>query len=222
LNDLLIHIGGVIKINKEKVFLKDIAYEKIKNKILFEKVKHMTENSLVRELNMSRTPIREALFKLQHEGFLEIISNQGIVVNNMSINRLESLIDMRVAIESFSLRQAFIELNESDLLMLDSIIKEQEKASNKNDILTFREKDAEFHHYLLEINDNYYFMKMFSEVYELQFTARKRHTTKQEMEKLISDHQSIVNYLKEEKIELAIETLVKHLNAGKEQYFRRN
>src|SRR5699024_12253978 len=101
----------------------------------------MTENSLVRELNMSRTPIREALFKLQHEGFLEIISNQGIVVNNMSINRLESLIDMRVAIESFSLRQEFIELNERDFLFLDSIIKLQERISNNIDIVNYRIKN---------------------------------------------------------------------------------
>src|SRR5690625_726743 len=88
----------------------------------------MSENSLVEDLNMSRTPIREALFKLQHEGFLQIISNQGIVVNDMSINRLENLIDMRVAIETFSLRQSAIFIDESDFIYLEKTIQDQVKA----------------------------------------------------------------------------------------------
>src|SRR5690625_7099056 len=77
-------------IRQKKVLLKDVAYDKIKKKILFENVKHMSENSLVEDLNMSRTPIREALFKLQHEGFLQIISNQGIVVKDRKSTRLNS------------------------------------------------------------------------------------------------------------------------------------
>ena len=197
------------------VLLKDIAYDKIKDKILFENVKHMSENSLVKELNMSRTPIREALFKLQHEGFLDIISNQGIVVNKLSLNRLESLIDMRVAIETFSLRQAIHYINESDIFALEEIIKEQENAREENNIYLFREKDAEFHHYLLKVTDNYYFLKMFSEVYELQFTARKKPTSKDEMKELILDHKSIYNYLKREEVDQAVTLLTKHLNKGK-------
>jgi len=209
-------------IRQKKVLLKDVAYDKIKKKILFENVKHMSENSLVEDLNMSRTPIREALFKLQHEGFLQIISNQGIVVNDMSINRLENLIDMRVAIETFSLRQSAIFIDESDFIYLEKTVQDQIKAREENNIHSFREKDAEFHHYLLEITDNYYFLKMFSEVHELQFTARKKHTSKEEMSKLISDHQTILNHLKKEEVESAIQALTDHLNDGKLQYFRRN
>lgn len=52
--------GGIVMITKKNL-LKDVAYEKIKEKILRGDDEYTSENSLVNELQMSRTPIREAL-----------------------------------------------------------------------------------------------------------------------------------------------------------------
>lgn len=201
--------------NQRKVLLKDIAYERIKEKIIKKEVEHMSENVLVEELSMSRTPIREALQRLQHEGFVRIISNQGIVVTEISVNRLHDLIDMRVAIETFSLQQAIKIVTENDFTNIKDIICSQKEAISKNDIYSFRRRDADFHNYLLDITGNYYFLKMFTEVHELQFTASKRAAETKEMERLVHEHEEVIQFLYEDNIELATESLRKHLIGGK-------
>lgn len=199
----------------KKKLLKDIAYEKIKEKIQKREVAHMSENELVKELSMSRTPIREALHRLQHEGFVKIISNQGIVVKEISVDRLHDLIDMRMAIETFSLYQAKKNISQQDFLEIEKIIDLQKQSCINNDIHGFKRSDAEFHYYLLSITGNYYFLKMFSEAHELQFIARSRVISQQGMEKLIKEHEEIVASLKDNQLDFAVNILKDHLNSGK-------
>lgn len=198
-----------------KKLLKDIAYDEVKKKVLNQDITNMTENGLVKELNMSRTPIREALYRLQHEGFLNIVSNQGIIVNNISVTRLHELIDMRIAIETYSLKQAIKNLTDEDYHELEEIIQLQKESCEDNDYQLFKARDAEFHKYLLNITGNYYFLKMFSEARELQFMARKRKISKIEMMKFIKEHEIIVFYLRNNEIEQSVITLKHHLNSGK-------
>ncbi|MEA4881318.1 MAG: GntR family transcriptional regulator, partial [Synergistaceae bacterium] len=64
-----------------RVKKKDFAYEEIRKLILRRETSEgviLSENSLAAELNMSRTPVREALQRLQMEGFLEIHPNRGV------------------------------------------------------------------------------------------------------------------------------------------------
>ena len=72
-------IKEVISIQSQtKSSLKDIAYKKIKSIILEGEEEFTSESSLVNLLDMSRTPIRDALHRLEIEGFIKIYSNQGI------------------------------------------------------------------------------------------------------------------------------------------------
>ncbi|MCM3569363.1 GntR family transcriptional regulator [Neobacillus mesonae] len=199
----------------KRLLLKDIAYEKIKQKIINSDVEHLSENSLVEELQMSRTPIREALQRLQYEGFVKIISNQGVLVSKMSVNRLYDLIDMRVAIETFSLKQAILLMKDKDYKNIKEIIDRQKSSYEEKDLITFRENDAAFHYYLLTVTGNHYFIKMFSDVKELQYTAGSRVIGPDEMLKLITEHEKIITYMKKKDIESAIDLLTNHLNGGK-------
>lgn len=175
----------------------------------------MAENSLVKELEMSRTPIREALHKLQHEGFLKIVSNQGIMVTGMSVKKLEDLIDMRVAIESSSLTRAILLLTADDFKQIKEIVQKQKEYCENEDIYNFRKADADFHYFLLQITNNHYFLKMFNEVYELQFTASTRPVKKDQMNNLIDDHEKIIMHLENNELDLAVNILIEHLNSGK-------
>lgn len=175
----------------------------------------MSENQLVEELEVSRTPIREALHRLQHEGFLQVISNQGIIINEISTTRLHELIDMRIAIETFSLKASIKKITDENFKEIEKIIIKQKKACDENDIYLFKELDANFHKYLLSIIGNYYFLRMFSEAHELQFLARKRDLTQENMKTFIKEHEQILFYLKKKEIKQALPTLIDHLKSGK-------
>ncbi|RNB79143.1 GntR family transcriptional regulator [Brevibacillus nitrificans] len=202
----------------EKVFLKDIAYEKIKEKGIKGEEEYTSENYLVQELNMSRTPIREALNRLQHEGFLKIMPNRGIVFTELSVEERNELIDMRIAIETYSLRLASTQINDGDIETLSEIIKMQEKAYLADDFVDLLEKDALFHQCLLEIVGNSQFIKMYRHARERQFTVRAGKWLKNKpdvLQTFIEEHRGILDAIIQRDIPVAVQYLEAHLKKGK-------
>ncbi|WP_052409996.1 GntR family transcriptional regulator [Paenibacillus durus] len=202
----------------EKVLLKDTAYDKIKEKMIRGDEEYTSENNLVQELSMSRTPIREALNRLQYEGFLKILPNRGIVFTELSAEERNELIDMRIAIETYSLKQAADRITDNDIKELTRIIGMQEEAYRAGDFADLVEKDALFHHYLLEIVGNSQFIKMYRQARERQFTVRAGKWLKNQpdvLQTFIEEHRTILNAIIQKDIPAAVQHLVEHLEKGK-------
>lgn len=88
--------------------LKDRAYARIKEQILREELEpngFLSERGLARGLGMSNTPVRLALARLEHEGYVRISPQQGIVVVALSFEEIVDYIDYRLALESFVVRK---------------------------------------------------------------------------------------------------------------------
>ncbi len=66
----------------------------------------LKEEEIAREIGISRTPVREALFVLQAEGLVELISNRGAVVRGYDVEDLESLYSLRAVLEGYAARRA--------------------------------------------------------------------------------------------------------------------
>ncbi|MDT3427754.1 DNA-binding GntR family transcriptional regulator [Paenibacillus forsythiae] len=202
----------------DKVLLKDTAYDKIKEKMIRGDEEYTSENTLVQELSMSRTPIREALNRLQYEGFLKILPNRGIVFTELSVEERNELIDMRIAIETYSLKQAESRIRDHHIQELARIIGMQEKAYRAGDFADLVEKDALFHHYLLEIVGNSQFIKMYRHARERQFTVRAGKWLKNQpdiLQTFIEEHRTILDAITRKDIPAAIQHLVEHLEKGK-------
>lgn len=201
-----------------KMLLKDIAYEKIKEKMMKGNEGYTSENTLVQELEMSRTPIREALNRLQHEGYLRIMPNRGIVFTELSVEERNELIDMRIAIETFSLKQAVHQMNERHIEQLKRIIEMQEEAYQKDDFYDLLEKDSLFHQYLLEIVGNSHFIKMYRHARDRQFTVRAGNWLRNKPDVLmifIEEHRNILNAIIGRDVDAAVVLLEEHLKKGK-------
>jgi DNA-binding GntR family transcriptional regulator len=65
----------------------------------------LSETEIGQRLGVSRTPVREALFRLRNEGFLEVEAKTGWFVRPIDFNRLDQLYDLRVVLECASLAQ---------------------------------------------------------------------------------------------------------------------
>lgn len=87
----------------------DIAYEQIKNKILegeLEPLSDISEEELQKELNISRTPIREACQRLKKEGFVYIYPCKGTIVTEITGDLIREIYQMRLLNEPFIAAQA--------------------------------------------------------------------------------------------------------------------
>ena len=98
----------------ERVLLKDQAYENLKNLILeevFAPGTFLSERQLAARLDMSKTPIRSALERLETEGFVTVSPQQGIVVRESSLREIVDLFDIRIALEVFVVQSIAGRLN---------------------------------------------------------------------------------------------------------------
>jgi DNA-binding GntR family transcriptional regulator len=214
---MALEVGGLMK---KKLTLNEIAYEEIKKKIMrgdFIEENYTSQNQLVEELKMSRTPIVAALQRLQQEGFLKVISNQGILIQELSIKETNDFYDMRMAIEIFSMRKIVDQLTEDDFKNLEEIIKEQKVCYEQKDFFEFARLDAEYHQYLLQVGGNTLFSQTMANIRERLYYSS---TNFLKMKKyniviFIEDHERMVEALKKGDIALAVKEMEDHLQKGK-------
>ena len=131
--------------NKKK---KDQAYEQIRKLILQRRSTErfaLSENSLAAELKMSRTPIREALQRLQTEGFIEIHPNRGVVIPEVSVVEVNETFALRMAVEEFVIREMAPQMSPDNIGEMDLYLARQREAMERNDVLEYLRHDKDFH-----------------------------------------------------------------------------
>lgn len=181
-----------------------------------------SESSLVALLNMSRTPIRDALHRLETEGFLKIYSNQGIYFWNPTPIEKNELFDLRIAIETYSIRQV-PEFTEEHIDYLKKNVENQHLAIINEDYSFFNELDMDFHQYLLEVNGNSQFLRNYRNCRERLMTVRTaKHLLKSQIDsikELIEDHMRIVEALNKDSQSISAKLLEEHITKGKVPIF---
>jgi DNA-binding GntR family transcriptional regulator len=111
----------------------------------------LTEAEVCRATGMSRTPVREALLRLEAEGFLQIVPKKGAFVPPISEREVEAIMQARALIEDFCVRRA-VHIAEFLAPVLDRLLAEQDKQQKSP--LEFIELDREFHRAIVRAADN--------------------------------------------------------------------
>jgi len=149
----------------KRVTLKKQAYDYLLNAIVEEKIKPLevySEQYFADFLEISRTPIREAVLQLLQEGFLQIHPNKGFSVRPISNKELTDLFDLRCAVEGYC---AMFVAEKYKTIEGEQLIKrlkhlaeaEQKSCENDEDALTLMEKDTQFHGAIIDFADNVQF-----------------------------------------------------------------
>lgn len=129
------------------VSLADQIFEKLENDIItgvYARGEVLTELKLVETLGVSRTPIREALRRLEQERLIEE-SGKGSVVLGITVEDLIDIMDIRQRIEGLAAYYATRNLTAESLEKLRSISELQDFYYNKHDVENLRRMDDQFH-----------------------------------------------------------------------------
>ena len=154
---------------KEKSFLQSKAYDYIKEQILEGKLVPDTlysEARLSKELDISRTPIREALQCLSQDGYISIVPSKGFMLRHLTDKDMQETIEVRCAIEGFCTHiiagQISTEKGKRLLEELGQILEQMQKAKDFDDNLqTFIDSDHAFHLAIVGYAENDEFNQMF-------------------------------------------------------------
>jgi DNA-binding GntR family transcriptional regulator len=199
----------------------DRIYEGIKQLILRGELSNnaaVSENALARRFQVSRTPVREAIKRLELEGFVKVIPNQGIMIKEVSINEVKEIYDLRIAIEEFVVKELAELLSEDDFRVLEESLKKQEKALEKRDAIAFHEEDRKFHDYFMRSYGNTMIVDFISKLRD-RIEGINVHLLRQpgNMNLFFREHGRIFEALRRRDAEEAARAMDEHLKGGKER-----
>lgn len=196
----------------------NIAYNFIRNAIMtnqYEPNYPLIEKELSETLSgMSRTPIRDALMRLEHEGLAERIPGKGLFVAQVSMTDIIEITEMRLPLEKTAI-QLFIErADQSARGNLKGIVEKHKMYFETGEYLKAVECDNEFHYEIARGSMN---VRLYNTICKLiEDSSRGAFMTKHDserIEKSIGQHQAIIKYIDANDVEQAVEQLMEHINS---------
>lgn len=128
--------------------LKDHVYEYIEEKIRDGSLKaneRVTENDICEELNISRTPVREALIQLAAEGIIENQARKGFVIKEMKTEEVVELYEVIGVLDGLSAKRACSSLTEKDYCDMQFHVDAMDLAIKTGNFDMYEKHQNEFH-----------------------------------------------------------------------------
>jgi DNA-binding GntR family transcriptional regulator len=137
--------------------LKERAYATIKQRILrgeFPPSTFVSERQMAAQLDMSKTPVRAALERLELEGFVTISPQQGIIIRDLTVHEIADQYEIRSALETYVVRTVAGRLTTAQSERLQGNLDAQEANCSSRGVQQCVALDAEFHNLFCEFLGN--------------------------------------------------------------------
>ena len=206
------------------VSLADQVFDKLENDIItgvYPRGEILTELKLVEHLGVSRTPIREALRRLEQERLIKE-SGKGSVVLGITVEDLIDIMEIRQRIEGIAAAYATRNMTPEGLEELRRINELQDFYYQKMDLDRLREMDDQFHDTIYELSGSTVFCDTLRPLHKK--TQRFRRLSNDDKERLavsVSQHKEIFNAIEKEDAELAQKLIEKHIESAKQHMIGR-
>ncbi len=126
----------------------EAVYRTLKEAIargIFAEGERLQDRALALELGVSRTPVREALQRLESQGFVENRPRVGLAVTEITPQAIEDIYVIRIALEGVAARLAAQRASPTDLAMLDRINAQLADATRRGALEAITQLNKEFH-----------------------------------------------------------------------------
>jgi len=200
--------------------LRDIVFDTLREAIMDGSLKpgeRLMEVQLAQKLGVSRTPVREAIRKLELEGTVTMIPRKGAYVAEVSLKDISEVLEVRAALEGLAATLAAEKMDESGLKLLQEKASEFEAAAkdmNRDDLIKL---DVEIHEIIFQSTDNQTLMNLVDGLREQVQRFRISYlSTMQNAEDIIVEHRELIGALLKKDPELARNAAEKHIRQIKQ------
>lgn len=210
----------------KKINLKTLAYNSIKQKIItceYAPGSFLNEEILTEELKISRTPIRDALGRLENEGLIEIKPKRGIFVTSLSARDINMIFEVRKLYEPYVLKQYGTSFQEEKLTDFYNIFSHPHADSERfknNDY--YYELDSSFHQMIMDLCPNVYIHTNYQliQTQSERFRFMTGNVSNNRLVETFKEHNEIISACLRKDWDLAVEKLLYHLEESKKATFR--
>ena len=201
--------------------LRDQIYDVLRKLIITGQIKpgeKINEENIASSLKVSRTPIRETLVRLEHEGIVEITPRKGAHVVSISKKRIMDIMKVRGVLEGLVTRLAVENMTNELLNRIRKTLKTQAsivaEAKSEKRLPKAADVDAELHAILLEGCDNEWAKNMMDIInLHLQFIRWRTVVLPGRMEKTYHEHAKIMEAIEEGDADLAEKLMRDHVES---------
>lgn len=181
-------------------------------------------NSLSRELGVSGTPIREALHKLEREGFLENVPHRGFFIKEIKAKDLIEIFQVREALEVLAIRLATPLFTEKDIKKMEELLEKSKIALKNNDKKVFINFDRAMHSLIIGRSGNRRVLDIIENLNDFIHVLRIRKIRGVEagerVRLAIQEHETILQAIKEIDVQKAAAAMSTHLKLSLEYYLK--
>jgi DNA-binding GntR family transcriptional regulator len=205
---------------KKKRLLREHVYKNIKNSVIsgdLEPGRRLIEEKLAEEMETSRTPVREAIQKLEKEGLIYRLPRGGFAVKGVTEAELEEVFGLRSVLEGYAGFLATVRILPEEFKALDQIISEEEECLKDINTEDFIRLDGEFHDVLYRAAKNARLYTLLNDLRDYMYRYRiiiLRYQRKHHL--AVEDHKSIVSWMKARNSKQVEKLLRKHMVRGKD------
>lgn len=133
------------------------AYQYVKKRIMertYKPGQYLTDSQIANELNISRTPVRDGLRRLEHEGFLISQSGKGWKVYSLTLEDIQEIFEIKVELEGMIARKAALCDSKKAQAKMRGTLQRMKNAFEMNDLEAWRKADMELHDVIFEMSAN--------------------------------------------------------------------
>lgn len=205
-----------LKVNiNEYLPLRDVVFNTLRQAILtgeFTPGERLMEIALAERLGVSRTPVREAIRKLELEGLVVMIPRKGAEVAKITEKDLRDVLEVRCALEELSASLACERITEEEKKELKQALESFEEAIKSGEVSFIVDKDVEFHDVIFRTTKNERLIQMLNNLREQMYRYRMEYAKDEDYhDVLLKEHREIYDAIVQNNQELAMNTVKKHI-----------
>ena len=196
--------------------LRDVVFNTLRQAILRGELKpgeRLMEIQLANKLGVSRTPIREAIRKLELEGLVLMIPRKGAEVADITEKSLRDVLEVRKALEELAVQLTCDKITKEQIRELEQAAEQFKKTLKSNDITEIAEADVRFHDIIYLATDNQKLILLLNNLREQMYRYRIEYLKRADKySQLLAEHEEIIRRIEKKQKKEAAEIVCKHID----------
>ena len=215
----------IVQVVKKRATLKTQVYDYLKESIIMGGLKpgeRLIEEKISEELQVSRSPIREAIRMLEKDGLLLVNSSGGVTVVEPTIQDFQHLYECRVEMEPLAAFYAAERRTQEQIELIRTNLLQMGKISETNDIKKVHDANVNFHEAIISASANPFLVSMISQLRGVNSFYRKSILEENplHMENAMQDHQQIFQAILHQEPEKARQLMKTHIESDYIQFIK--
>ena len=204
--------------------LRDVVFNTLRQAILTGELKpgeRLMEIHLANKLGVSRTPIREAIRKLELEGLVTMIPRRGAEVAQITEKSMNDVLEVRRAMDALCVELACDRITPEELQNLKKACDTFEAAVKTDDIKQIAQADVALHDIIVQATGNQRLIQLVNNLSEQMYRYRVEYLKEEQTRNLlVSEHEELVKAIREGDVQKAQDISFHHLENQRKAIIR--